>query len=816
MSLPKELSVDQLYRRCSLDELPIDSTRDLEALEGLLGQPRAVEAVEFGGGIEREGYNIFAFGPDGTGKHSAVRQMLNRRASARPVPPDLCHVYNFRDPHRPRLLSLPAGKGRTLRECMERLAEELPSTLQAAVDDEAHQARREQLKEQFEERQAKALEELGEEASGEGLALVRTPLGMVFAPAKDDNVLSPEEFQQLAEPERQRLQESIEKFKETLHKVMRRVPRWKREAREQLRELSREVTRYALGPLLDEARERLAGIELVADYLDDVAADIVANARRLSSTEDGPRDLAAVLTAESEAEPPLLHRYRVNLLVDHSESEGAPVVYEDNPTYQNLVGRIEHIPKMGTLVTDFTLIKAGALHRANGGYLLLDALKLLRLPYAWEGLKRALRSKQIKIEGLAEALSLISTYSLQPEPAELSVKIVLLGSPYIYYVLSQLDPDFGELFKVAADFAEEMDWTPENAVLYTRLIAKLAEEKDLKPFERPAVERVIEQGARSVSDQRKLSLYMGKVLDLMREADYWAGKAGRSRVAAEDVERAVEARIFRADRIRQRIQEEMERGSLLIQTDDEEVGQINGLAVLTLNDFSFGRASRITARVRLGKGEVVNIEREVELSGPIHSKGVLILAGFLGSRFAAERPLSLTASLVFEQSYSGVDGDSASAAELYALLSAISGAPLRQSLAVTGSVNQRGDIQAIGGVNEKIEGFFHLCAARGLTGEQGVLIPAANVEHLMLRREVIEAVAAGSFHVYPVEHVDQGIELLTGLPAGVPDESGVYPDGSINRRVQDRLERMARAAQKFAGSSAQRGDDGADAAGDAG
>jgi predicted ATP-dependent protease len=453
------------------------------------------------------------------------------------------------------------------------------------------------------------------------------------------------------------------------------------------------------------------------------------------------------------------------------------------------------------MVTDFTLIKPGALHSANGGYLLLDALKLLQHPYAWEGLKRTLRAGRIKIEALAEALSLISTYSLQPGATDLSVKIVLLGSPNVYYLLSQVDPDFRELFKVAADFAEELDWTPENAALYASLIAKLAREKQLKPFEREAVARVIERGARDVSDSRKLSLYMGRVLDLMREADHWATRSEHKQVTRADVDRAIEARVFRSDRLRDRIQEQIRRGTVLLDTEGSRVGQVNGLSVYQLNDFSFGRPSRITARVRLGKGEVVDIEREVELSGPLHSKGVLILSGFLGARFGVQRPLSLSASLVFEQSYGGIDGDSASSAELYALLSAIAELPLRQSLAVTGSVNQQGGVQPIGGANEKIEGFFDICAARGLTGEQGVLIPATNVEHLMLRRDVREAVREGQFHIYPVTTIDEGIELLTGVPAGERDASGVFPEESGNGRVEKRLADSARLAREFASPS---------------
>ncbi len=793
----EELKPSELYRRCELDGTAFETTDDLEELPGLLGQPRAVEAVEFGIDIEREGYNIFAFGPDGTGKHSAVHQMLERRAAGRPTPPDLCYVHNFDEPHKPRLLELPQGKGRDLCNAMEHLVEEVSGALQAALDSDAYQARRQKLEEQLDEKQTKALSTLGKEASEAGLAMIQTPVGIIFAPRRGDEVLSAEQVHELPKQEQQELEVQVDQLKDKLQKQLREFTRWRRRKREAVRDLNREVGRFAVGPLLAEIRDHFAGHDELLAYFDSVENDIVENAERLTThREDESQDLLTKLS-QKVSENPLL-RYRVNLLVDRADDEGAPVVYEDNPTYQNLVGRIEHIASMGTMVTDFTLIKSGALHRANGGYLLLDALKLLQHPYAWDGLKRTLRARRIKIEALAEALSLISTYSLQPEAAELKVKIVLLGAPHIYYLVSQLDPDFRELFKVGADFAEQLDWSAENTQLYARLIAKLAREKQLRRFDRAAVARVIEQGAREVSDARKLSLYMGRVLDLMREADHWAAQDESETVRPDDVQRAIDARVFRSDRLRERIQEGITRGTFLLDTDGEKIGQVNGLSVYSLNDFAFGRPSRITARVRLGKGEVVDIERGVELAGPIHSKGVLILSGFLGARYAAESPLSLSASLVFEQSYGGIEGDSASSAELYALLSAIGKIPIRQSLAVTGSVNQQGEIQAIGGVNEKIEGFFDVCAARELTGEQGVLIPIANVEHLMLRRDVIEAVEAGRFHVYPVAHIDQGIELLTALPAGEPDGDGCYPDESVNGRVVARLSDMARRAREFA------------------
>jgi predicted ATP-dependent protease len=793
----QELTPDRLRRVCDLAELAFETTSDLEELQGLLGQPRAVAAVEFGVGIERDGYNIFAFGPDGTGKYSAVRQILEERAAQRPVPPDLCYVHNFAEPHRPQLLAVPAGRARLLRQAMEHLVEELPGVLRAALESEEYQTRRQLLEEQFEERQAKALSQLGEEAQEAGLGLMRTPVGLIFAPQQGGEVLAPDKLAELPATEQQRIQELVEGFKEKLQKLMRQFRRWKRKTSEKLRWLNLEVSRFALEPLIDDLREQFADLPIVLTYLEAVEADIVENTHRLDDAKAPMQELMKSLSGKARPEPSFTSNYRVNVLVDNGDAKGAPVVYEDNPTHLSLVGRVEHIPQMGAMVTDFTLIKAGALHRANGGYLLLDAANLLRHPYAWDGLKRTLRAHEIKIESLAEALSLFTTYSLEPEPTPLDLKITLLGDPMLYTMLCNLDSDFGELFKVAADFGEQLDWNPENLGLYARLIAKLARDKELRPFDRQAVGRLVEQGARSLGDGRKMSLFMGRVLDLMREADYWANEADHKVVTAADVQQAIDARIFRSDRIRHRIQEAMLRETVLVDTTGDAVGQVNGLSVLQIGDFAFGKPSRITAGVRLGKGEVIDIEREVELSGPLHSKGVLILSGFLGARFAAERPLSLSASLVFEQSYGGIDGDSASSAELYALLSAIAELPLKQSLAVTGSVNQLGQVQAIGGVNEKIEGFFDLCSARGLTGDQGVLVPSANVQHLMLREEVVEAVAASLFHVYPVATIDEGIELLTGLEAGRRDEQGLFPEDTVNRRVEDRLGELARAVQRF-------------------
>jgi lon-related putative ATP-dependent protease len=799
-----ELKATQLYQRTDPEQFNFGTTADLEDMAEVLGQPRAVAAMRFGIGMGQEGYNIFALGPTGTGKRQVVRRYFEKRAANEPVPDDWCYVNNFDERHKPKTIRLPAGKGLAFRDDVDDLIEGLGTALSAAFESEEYQARRQTINEEFQERQSSAFQELQAEAEERGIALLRTPAGLVFAPAKEGQVLSPEEVQELSEDERKDLEAKVETLQSELQKIVQQMPSWQRETQEKLKALNREMANFAVGGLIDELREKYSDYPDIVDHLDAVQKDIVENARDFLQAGEQESDLPAMLRIASEGSDggsPLARRYRVNLLVDHSESDGAPVVYEDNPTYQNLLGRVEHRAQMGALLTDFNLIKPGALHRANGGYLILDARKVLVQPYAWEALKRTLQSGEIRIESVGQMLSLVSTISLEPEPIPLDIKVALYGEPMLYYLLYQLDPDFVELFKVEADFSERMDRNDGNQQFYARMIATLIRQEELQPFDRAAVASVIERSARLVGDAQKLSTQFRYITDLLREADYWAREAGNDTVQAENVQQAIDAQIYRADRIRERMQEAIQRDIVLIDTKGERVGQVNGLSVIMLGNFAFGRPSRITARVHLGKGDVLDIEREVELGGPLHSKGVLILSGFLGARYAEEQPLSLSASLVFEQSYGGVDGDSASSAELYALLSAIAEVPIRQSLAVTGSVNQHGIVQAIGGVNEKIEGFYDICQARGLSGEQGVLIPASNVQHLMLRQDVVEAVEAGQFHVYAVETVNQGIEILTGLPAGEPDEAGAYPEGSINYRVKARLAELAEKRQEFGASS---------------
>ncbi|HEU5283261.1 MAG TPA: ATP-binding protein [Burkholderiales bacterium] len=798
MASPAPLPASALYRACTLDGLAFETTADLVDLPGIVGQERAREAVELGVGVRSRGYNLFVLGPAGLGKRSLVQQMLQARAELEPAPPDWCYVNNFKQPHRPRALELPRGHGVRLRHDMEQFVEELRASIPAMFESEEYRSRAEQIDAEISERQEKAFVELGQEASRENIALLHTPAGFSLAPARNGEVITPEQYEQLPETQRAQIEAKMNELQEKLQKVIHQVQRLQKEKRARIKQLGREMTMVAVGTLIEELKATYAALPEAITYLDEVQADVLESMdefRRSPEAESG-------IPALSAGEAPAFRRYQVNVIVgDGQTGSGAPVVVEDHPTYPNLLGRVEYVARFGTLVTDFALIKAGALHRANGGYLLIDAYKLLTQPFSWEGLKRALSTGQMRTEALAQTYGLVSTVALEPEPIPLNAKVVLLGERLIYYLLLAYDPEFGELFKVQADFEDEIERSAQHEALYARLIATLIKRESLLPFDRGAVTRVIEQSARWSGDGEHLSAQLEALSDLLREAAHVVRRGGGSLVGTEHVQQALDAKERRADRIRTRIREAILRGELLIDTAGEQVGRVNGLSVAFAGDYAFAFPTRITANTHLGEGEVIDIQREVELSGPIHSKGVMILASFLAARYSSDRPLSLGASLVFEQTYGMVEGDSASVAELCALQSSLGGFPLKQSLAVTGSVNQHGEVQPIGGVNEKIEGFFDICRARGLTGTQGVIVPAANVKHLMLRRDVVDAVSQGSFAIYAVSHVDQAAALLSGLSAGEPDADGNFPEGSVNFRVAARLLELSLMRQAYASMS---------------
>jgi lon-related putative ATP-dependent protease len=789
------LPAARLYRHCPLGDLSFSSTAELPDLENVVGQQRALEAIELAIATKAAGFNLFALGPPGVGKETAIRLSLSR-LGAGPPPDDWCYVHNFLDPHQPRALRLPAATAGAFRDAMAQLCLELQGAIPAAFESDDYRKRKEAIESEIEGRREASLADVERRAETAGVALLRTPLGLGFAPVREGEVVATDEFRRLPERDQASIREAITELETELQEVLRRVPQWQREARRRIRELNRDVITGAVGHLIDELRHRFAGLAVVVDYLDGVERDVVQRAPAfIGAAGQGEGPIEGPTSPTPDGGP--FGRYRVNVLVQQRDAAGAPIVVEDHPTFANLIGRTEYVSQFGTLITDFTLIRAGALHRANGGYLVLDAHKILLEPYAWEQLKRALRSREVRVEPLAQSLGLLTTSTLEPEPIPLDVKVVLIGDRLLYYLLCAYDRDFLELFKVAADFDDDVEWTPQNAALYAGLMATVARRDGLRPLAAGAVARAIEHLARVAGDAGKLSTHMARLADVMREADRYAAAKGRTVIARSDVEHAIDGRLRRAGRLYDRLQEQIRRATIHVEVDGTAVGQVNALSVIELGEERFGHPSRVTATVRVGRGEVVDIEREVELGGPIHSKGVLILSGFLAGRFGRE-PIALRASLGFEQSYGGVEGDSASLAELCALLSAIGSLPVRQDLAVTGSVDQRGLVQAIGGVNEKIEGFFDACLGVGLTGTQGVVIPAANVRHLMLATRVRRAVRTGRFHIAAVATVDEALELLTGEAAGIRDASGRYGKDTVNGRVQVALGQLALAAARFA------------------
>ncbi len=789
--MKQPLKPEQLRWRCDPRQFPFSTTDELEGLAGIVGQARAESAMEFGVGMRRDGYNLYVLGPPGAGKRTAVKHFLQQRAKKERTPDDWCYVNNFERPDKPNALRVPAGRGGQFKQDMAQLVEDLQTAIPAALESDEHRHRLDEAQREFKDQHEETLRHLADTAHARDLELIRTPTGIALAPARDGEVISPEDYDALPEEEKKQIEHAVKELQPDLQEIVKQLPRLKKQAREKAKGLNRETTSFAIGHLLAQLKESYQDLPEVVDHLATVEADVVEHSEEFCASEE---EIPAFLGVQIHDH---FRRYEVNLLVDNHEGDGAPVVYEAHPYFHNLIGRVEHLSQMGSLVTDFTLIKAGALHRANGGYLVVQIRDVLWQPLAWEGLKSALRSGEICIESLGAAMSLISTVSIDPEPIPLDVKVVLLGDRMLYYLLRQHDPDFADLFKVAVDFNDQIDRSEESCQLYARLIAAQAKALETRPMDATAVASALEHTARLASDSEKLTTHMRSITDLIRESDYWADRGGAAVITAAHVKKTIEQQLYRADRIRERVQEEIVRGTMLIDTSGRRVAQVNGLSVLDLGDFAFGRPSRITATAHLGRGKVVDIEREVELGGAIHSKGVLILSSLLASRYARDQHLSVTASLVFEQSYGMVDGDSASVAELCAILSALSELPLRQDLAVTGSVNQHGEAQAIGGVNEKIEGFFDVCAARKLTGDQGVLIPRANVKHLMLRPDVVAAAADGKFHIYDYEHVDEAMSLLAGVPAGSRGDDGCYPEGSVNYLVERRLKELSELARKF-------------------
>jgi len=797
-----ELQVEQLRRICDPKKFDFKSTAELSVLDNIIGQERAVRATSFGIDIESPGYHMFALGPTGTGKTSMIEDLLDRKSEDQPVPDDWCYVNNFEEDDKPHALRLPAGKGCEFQGDMDRLVEDLSKEIPSAFETEDYEKEQEKIEAEFQEKRQALFKELEKEAKSREFTLVQTPRGLVIAPVIDGDVVTQDEFNKLDKDKREKFEKRQSELQEEMRDTIRRIQDLQEEAKEEIRRLDQEVVGYAVEHLIEKMTEKYSDLDAIVAFLQEVRTDLLKNVdayKQAKEREEAQQQLPFQMGQMSGK--PNFDRYKVNLLVDNCDTQGAPVVIESNPTYPNLLGRIEHQARFGALTTNFQMIKSGALHRANGGYLIVNARDILTRPMAWEGIKRALKDHEVRIESMYESLGAISTRSLDPEPIPLDIKVIVIGDPMVYYLLYSLDQDFRELFKVKVDFSVQMEWTDDALQQYARFIGTICKKEELMDFAPSGVARVIEESARMVGHQKKLATKFGDIVDLIREASYWAGESGNGQVEAQDVRRAVEEKIYRSNQLEERLQEMIDEGIILIDTDEKAIGQVNGLSVLPLGDYAFGKPSRITARTHVGKAGVVNIDRETELGGRIHNKGVMILTGYLGGKYAQDLPMAFSASLTFEQQYDEVDGDSASSAELYTLLSSLSGYPLRQDLAVTGSVNQRGQIQAIGGVNEKIEGFFAICKMKGLTGAQGVMIPQSNVEHLMLRDEVLEAVKDGKFHIYPVSAIDEGLELLTGVQAGEQDDAGEYPEKTVNFAVQSRLKELAEKVKSFSFSS---------------
>ena len=787
------LPVEKLRKVCDPKTLGCDTSGDVEPLESIIGQERAVKALHFGLEIKELGFNIYVAGIPGTGRTTAVKRFLEELAKDKPVPNDWCYVNNFRDPYRPKALSVPPGRAEELQGDMKSLLDGAQREIPRAFESEEYAARREQTVKTYQKQRDELFEQINERARQEGFLIKASPVGLLTIPVKDGQPLGDEEFQALSQEERDGFLQRRDQLQEELKNAVRQARGLEKLITKEVQELDRKVALFALDPLIDELKEKYEDIPGVVRYLTEVRDDVIEN---LSQFRAEPQEQPATPFTFGGTWEQFLKKYEVTVLVDNSGLSGAPVIIERNPTYNNLFGRIEKEAQFGALVTDFTMIREGSLHRANGGFLVLPAEEVLRNLFSWDSLKRALENKEIVIEEAGERLGFVTTKSLRAEPITLDVKVVLIGQPLVYHLLYTYDEDFSELFKVKADFDSRMDRSEDSMRDYTAFVCTICGEEKLPHLDSTALAKIIEHGSRLAEDQEKLSTRFGEIADLIREACFYGAQERSPHVNGSHVQRAIEEKFYRSNLLQERIVEMIDRGTLMVDVSGAEVGKANGLSVVDLGDISFGRPNRITSSISVGREGLIDIEREAKLGGPIHTKGVMILAGYLAEKYAQDKPLSLSARLVFEQSYAGVEGDSASSTELYVLLSSLAGTPIKQGVAVTGSVNQKGEIQAIGGVNEKIEGFFEVCKAKGLTGEQGVLIPHSNVQNLMLQEEVVEAVRKGKFHIWAVKSVDEGIEVLTGLKAGLKKD-GTFEEGTINHLVDKRLRELSETMKEF-------------------
>jgi len=790
----EKLSAEKIRLKCDSSFIHCETTEELLPLKEIVGQERAVRALKFGLGIRNHGFNIYVAGWPGTGRTTAVKNFVDEIARVESVPSDWCYVNNFSNQYEPKAIQLPAGKGKEFQSDIKNLIENIRAALPKAFESDDYTRKREATLKELENQRKALIDKLNSKAQEEGFVIQTTPVGLLLIPVIKGKPVSEEELLALPQKERDEIQERRERLEEQLRNTMRQFFDMERKIREEIKKLNRDIALYAIGHLVNDVVEKYKEVPEVTEYLSDVQNDILDNLAQFIKAGDPQPQTQFTLPWMKETP---FKKYEVNVIVDNSNLKGAPVVIELNPTYQELVGRTEKEAQFGALVTDFTMIRGGALHKANGGYLIVRVEELLRNPFSYEALKRALRDKRISIEEPEERYGFLSIKSLKPQPIQLNTKVIIIGDPRIYQLLFSLDMDFNELFKVKAEFDTTMARTDENAQRYAAFICMLCQKENLQHLDSSALAKIVEHSSRLAADQQKLSTQFAEIADIVREANFYALQETSALVTGIHVKKAIEEKVYRSKLIQEKIQEMIQRGIILIDTDGENVGQVNGLSVTGLGDFAFGTPSRVTASLGLGREGVIDIEREAKLGGPIHTKGVLILSGYLNGKYASDKPLSLSARLVFEQSYSGVEGDSASSTELYALLSALSGLPIKQCYAVTGSVNQKGEVQAIGGVNEKIEGFFEVCKVKGLTGNQGVMIPESNAQNLMLKDEVVEAVEQGKFHVYSVKTIDDGVELLTGVKAGEMRKDGKYEEGTVNYKVDKRLGEIAEKLREF-------------------
>lgn len=792
-----ELSINELRAYIDPESLPFENTASLEASEKkVVGQERGVDAIKFGMGMKESGYNMYIAGPSKAGLTFIAKTFIQEQAKNEPVPPDWCYVYNFKETDKPQSLELSPGRGKELKKDMAEFIDTLQAKIPEVFDSDDYRAKESEVHQSFEKRRREIIDELSERAKEEGFVLQFSQVGMVIIPAnKEGEPMTQEDLRQLEEEERKALRAKSDELHDKMKDAIKSIREAEAEFKEKHTKLDNEIALFVVGQLMDTHEEKYKDEEHVLNYLKMVQEDILENIDDFKKKPEAQQQPGAPFPMPQKEVN--LRKYEVNVLIDNSETEGAPVVIESNPAYPNLFGTIERQAWFGALFTDHTMIKPGALHKANGGYLVMKALDLLKWYLSWEALKRALRDKEIRIEDLGELYGIFSTRTIRPEPIPINLKIVLTGDPYIYQLLYTYDDRFQKLFKVKAHMDNQMDRKDENVIESAKMIATFCKEHDIRHMDRTGVARVMEYSMEVTEDRDKLTLELGDISDLIKEANYFAGLDQAEYIQRNHVENAIQKRIYRSNLIEERIKELIEKDIFWIETEGSKVGQVNGLSVLMTGDYEFGKPNRITAVVSVGREGVINIERESKMSGNIHTKGVMILSSFLKERFAHNKPISLTGSLTFEQSYGMVDGDSASSTELYALLSAISGVSIKQGIAVTGSVSQKGEIQPIGGAVHKVKSFYDICKAKGLNGEQGVMIPSKNVRNLMLQEEVIEAVKEGKFHIWPVSTIEEGIEILTGMEAGKLQEDGTYPEGTLFRKVDDRLREIAEIVKEF-------------------